>query len=85
MDLWESCCRRKSYAKIKNKVKFIMEKEMEREIFNEIDTLYGLIQFYRGRLEIETNKEKELMLQEIVENLEEALELVDNFLTYKEM
>lgn len=58
---------------------------MEREIFNEIDTLYGLIQFYRGRLEIETNKEKELMLQEIVENLEEALELVDNFLTYKEM
>jgi len=53
------------------------------EQLNEIDALFDLINLWRQRLNVEKNDEKYKMIKEILEDLEEAMELIDNYLNLK--
>jgi len=55
------------------------------EQLNEIDALFDLINLWRQRLNVEKNDEKYKMIKEILEDLEEAMELIDNYLYDKDI
>lgn len=53
---------------------------MKSENWNELDILYDLLTLYEKRLNVEKNKEKVLLLNEIIDNIKETMNLIENYL-----